>query len=286
MRNSHKHVVEVVSDFCARTRPNTRHRVQLQELLIGFVDVLDDRNLKTICGLLSNSEYAPKLLVVALCMKPVDICQALLVASPVPGHGEFMTIIDQRGIEHARAIARNPAISRETASLLRSLNDQRVDRALDLRQQPIITSTGATKPAGYKVEQVETMTEAENTFENLYREHADNIIHTAISDKLGLSVSSVRIICSDFTSRNLPTTFKFLGLSGDGAWNLYRRLAGDFANSAGVETAFRGKYAAIDRRQAQSVISAWQIEELATNARYGNVANQQNGPSRAEGKIA
>lgn len=263
-----KLVIDATVEFCQLHRPSFSQKMQIQDLLIAYLENLPSSDIKTICHHLATSENVPKTLVLKLCEQEADICRPLLLESNTLQEAELEALASGAAqLEHARIIARRTNLPRSVSALLRDFEDDKIDRALDLRQRPLSEAQLATQHA------LENEDLADEAFQSLCNEPNDTIIHTAFADRLGLKLSSCEILCADLTSRNLPTAMKYMGLSESTAWSLYRRLAKSVADRPRVAEAFKATYNCLTREQCRSIIGEWRMDELVMLVRADNAAN-------------
>lgn len=275
-------VIDATVEFCQLQRPSFGQKMQIQDLLIAYMDKLPTNDLKAICHHLASCEHAPKTLILKLCEQDAGVCRPILLTSQVLQDSDLAELINGTDqIEHARIIARRINLPHEISTALREFEDYKIDRALDLRQRPLQQEPDNLVLADQHIEDG-----VDAAFLQLCTERNDAIIHTAFADRLGLQLSSCEILCGDLTSRNLPTAIKFMGLSEATAWTLYRRLAKAVANNPRVADAFKATYNCITREQCKSIVSEWQMDELVMTARFNNAANQPITSAKAAKKSA
>jgi uncharacterized protein (DUF2336 family) len=269
----HSHVITFTRDFCAQQRPNASQKAQLQDLLLAYQSRLSPDDLKTVCSLLASNDHAPKALILELCKRATGICHPLLLASRTLNTEDLIGIINSKGLTYARIIARRTNIDHILASHLRELNDSRVDRALELRQKPVQPSLG--KPSAYsniRLERVNVDLDAELL--KLTEEDDVGFIHTALVDNLSLEFVSVRNLCSDFTSRNLPVALHYLRLSTQTAWQVFKRLAHGRSLKDDIREQFMQTYESLDFSTSVATVKSWQKDDLRAQEIYSRAANQ------------
>ena len=265
-------VIDATVEFCQLQRPSFGQKMQIQDLLIAYMDKLPVSDLKAICHHLASCENAPKTLLLKLCEQDASICRPILLKSQVLQDDDITILIDGvEQIEHARIIARRLNLPQVHSSKLRIFEDEKIDRALDLRQRPLVQGMDNTELSEAGIED-----DIDANFLPLCTEQNDAIIHTAFADRLGLHLTSCEILCRDLTSRNLPTAMRYIGLSEATAWALYRRLANSAANTSRVADAFKATYNCLTREQCKTIISDWQMDELVMTARFNSAANQSS----------
>lgn len=275
-------VIDATVEFCQVQRPTLGQKKQMQDLLLAYMDKLPSSDLKVICHHLASCEYAPKTLLLKLCEQEARICHPILLTSQIFQEADFAMLIDGSDqIEHARIIARRLDLPAAISSKLRRFDDEKIHRALDLRQRPLVQGSDNLKLADAGREDG-----VDAAFLKLCGEQSDTIIHTAFADRLGLQLTSCEILCSDLTSRNLPTAMKYIGLSETTAWALYRRLADKTADNPRVSVAFKATYNCLTREQCQLIVNDWRMDELVMEARINSAANQSSISATTEKKTA
>lgn len=272
-------VIDATVEFCHLQRPSFGQKMQIQDLLTAYMDKLPTGDLKIICHHLAFCESAPKQLLLELCKLDANICRPILLTSQILQESDFLALVEgDVRIEHARIVARRLDLPPTVASVLRAFNDEKIDRALDLRQRPVVYGKG-----GMELSDIVLDEGIDAAFLSLCNEQNDAIIHTAFADRLGLPLTSCEILCNDLTSRNLPTAMKYIGLSEATAWALYRRLARDTECTSRVAVAFKATYNCLTVEQSQTIVSGWRMDELVMTARMNSAANQSSN-SAAIGK--
>lgn len=271
----HGHVVTFTRDFCALQRPNSSMKAQLQDLLLEYQSRLSPDDLKTLCRLLADNEHAPKALLITLCKRSARICHSLLLLSNVLNANDLIDIIDLKGLAHARVIARRRNIDPALKAHLHNLNDTRIDQALELRQMPLQPT--ASQGSMQKNIQLRTVNHTlDEAFSQLSKENDLSFIYTAFVDNLSLEFVSVRNLCSDFKSRNLPIALHFLRLSLQTAWQIFERLACDTDINDDIRDQFFKTYESLDYSISVATVKSWQKDDMKAQQIYNSAANQSN----------
>ncbi len=263
-------VISAAREFAQLQRPSFSQKLQFQDLLSAYLDNLPVEDITSICNILASCTHVPRSLIMKLCKQDANNCRSLLLTSPALQEADLAELIEgTKQLDHARVIARRTNLPPSVSALLRELEDEKVDRALDLRQRPLILAGQDAANSGEIGED-----SVDGAFLDLCVEDSDILIYTAFADHLGLNLISCKMLCTDLTSRNLPTAMRYLNLSEDTAWRLYQRLAKSEARKPGVADAFSATYRNLTKEQCRTVISEWQMDELVMAVRYSSAANQ------------
>lgn len=110
-----------ISAFCSLPRPSRREIAQLEDLALPLFDDVPDEALRFGAAALSETEYAPRRLVLRLAESKVDVAAPLLIRSAVLGDVDLIALIGQHGLPHARAIGRRKDLNPAIAHLIRAL---------------------------------------------------------------------------------------------------------------------------------------------------------------------
>ena len=91
-----------VTAFCSIPRPDRRETAQLDDLAVPLLERVSDDTLRFTADALSDSPFAPPMLIRRLCDRPVDICAPILLLSPVLTHFDLLALIRRHGLAPAR----------------------------------------------------------------------------------------------------------------------------------------------------------------------------------------
>ncbi len=285
----------------------------LADLVLPLLPRIGDEARRTVATLLAGCGFAPKALLLALADFRVALCSPILTRSPLLTDPELLAIISQHGEEHARAIARRPALNFPVVSALRAMNSAGVDRALDLRQRvdPATSRDAAQSPATlnnaftpiqsgnpspYKPQVVasseavtglprRTGTDHGELLE-LAREQNRTLLHTAFADGLCVTVASAAALCSDPTSRNLIHALRFLEAPTPVAGGIFQCLAPALSKQEGVMARFEAVYEAVTPEQAARKVLQWRSDDLLALAREALAANDSSASGMDDGETA
>lgn len=128
-----------ISAFCSLPRPSRREIVQLEDLALPLFEGVPDDALRFGAAALSETEYAPRQLVLRLAESKVDVAAPLLIRSAVLGDVDLIALIGRHGLPHARAIGRRKNLNPAIAHLI---------RALERPTLVVASATGRTAPEG------------------------------------------------------------------------------------------------------------------------------------------
>ncbi|MFE0013803.1 hypothetical protein ACFWXH_03080 [Mesorhizobium sp. NPDC059054] len=110
-----------ISAFCSLPRPSRREIAQLEDLALPLFDEVPDEALRFGAAALSETEYAPRQLVLRLAESKVDVAAPLLIRSAVLSDVDLIALISRHGLPHARAIGRRKDLNPAIAHLIRAL---------------------------------------------------------------------------------------------------------------------------------------------------------------------
>ncbi len=270
MTNNYSYILDAVKSFADLPRPTKLEQQSVEELILANLHRLDSQRTRSICAVLAESKTVSESLLAALCALPAPICHPLLLSNHVLPSEKLIPLLNAN-IQKARIVARRTTNDQIVSDHLRALQDHAVDRALDLRQK------SAAEPEIGDAPTTETLIGEQETLKlhlvEAIEDENDTVVRTAFADALGLGAESINALCSDPTSRNLPTALHFLQLDDETAWLAYQRLTAPLASNQNVKVAFAAVYQSLDRSETKSIISQWQIDELVAIVRCGKNAN-------------
>jgi uncharacterized protein (DUF2336 family) len=283
-------VTMAVRDFCGQARPLRDDVARLVDLVMPLLKSISDGACRQIAAMLADSPFAPKTLLLALCDRPVSICSPILTRSRLLNNAELLAIISQHGEHHARAIARRPDLDMQVSHMLRSLENDGVHRALDLRQRlDGQQSEAESAPEDDPVRQFERFQSALhgniakhagpavaieiNDLIALAIDPNPALLHTAIADALAITVASSAALCANPTSKNLLYMLRFIGAPDSKAFEFFAALAPDRAAPAGVGGQFQAVFETVTIEQAVRKVWSWRSDDLFALAREAMAAN-------------
>lgn len=136
-----------ISAFCSLPRPSRREIAQLEDLALPLFNDVSDEALRFGAAALSETEYAPRQLVLRLADAKVDVAAPLLIRSVVLTDVDLIAIIGRHGLPHARAIARRKDLNPAISHLIRALERPALTVAQDAAKAADKTaSTKKPKP--------------------------------------------------------------------------------------------------------------------------------------------
>lgn len=120
-----------ISAFCSLPRPSRREVAQLEDLALPLFDDVPDEALRFGAAALSETEYAPRQLVLRLAESKVDVAAPLLIRSAALSDVDLIALISRHGLPHARAIGRRKDLNPAIAHLIRALERPKPAAAQD-----------------------------------------------------------------------------------------------------------------------------------------------------------
>ncbi|MEO3387857.1 hypothetical protein [Mesorhizobium sp. CAU 1741] len=271
-----------VTTFCSIPRPSRRETSQLDDLAVPLLERVSDDTLRFTAAALSDSPFAPPILIRRLCDQSIDICAPILMRSPVLTNIDLLALIGRHGLPHARAIA------------ARAQLDPRIVR--------LIASIGAfeNEPAPVKVEQVRDRLRAMMLpGEELRQPQAEPrvtlhwqgtpdaylklrstalagvpaLFHTALADSLDVPMDRARAIADGSDVSVLIVALRALDLTEEQAFLVFQCVWPSRTGDARSVRGFIDAWQAVSKEQAETIVANWR-EPL----RVPHSANQAGRP--------
>lgn len=288
-----KIAVTAVREYCDLPRPSKADATRLVDLVMPLLKAICENSRREIAAMLATSEAAPKPLLLALCDYPVDICSPILTRSRSLSAPELLAILSQRtSPEHARAIARRSNLDMSVVNALRMLNNEGVDRALDLRQRldnPMPEEQTQSFEQFRKDLHGDIAAHAQPSVPVSVRQIIDaarepdrTVLHTAVANALAITMVSSAGLCGNPTSRNLIYMLRFIGASVDDGLKLFTALAPDLAEDPAVVARFEAVFMEITTEEAVHKVWTWRSDDLLALAREAFTANDPGTPPGME----
>mgnify|MGYP000041241724 CR=1 FL=1 len=287
--------VTAVRDFCTMPRPGKTDATRLVDLVLPLLKSIGDESRREIAALLAVSNAAPKPLLLALCDYPVSISSPILTRCTLLTASELMAILSQRSPDHARAIARRTDLERPVVDALRMLENEGVDRALDLRQR---LKSPLPREQEESFEQFrdelhgDVAAHAEPTIAmsidelvSAARDPDPTVLHATVSNALAITRVSAAGLCGNPTSRNLIYMLRFVGASVEDGLKIFTALAPDLAGDPAVVARFEAVYGEIATEQAVHKVWTWRSDDLLALAREALSANDPGSPDEGRANI-
>ena len=272
-----------VSAFCSLTRPTRRESSQLDDLAVPLLARVGEDTLRFVASALSDSAYAPPLLVRRLADQPVDISAPLLMRSPVLTNIDLVALIGRHGLAHARAIGGRAELDERIARLVRSLGaleeaaapktheepetvEPEPDRAEETRDQlrAMMRPASASTRAGRADQRVQLRWDGDPGPYRKLRSTAlmgvAAIFHTALAGALGISVDTARTITEETSPRSLMLALRALSLSQEEAFLIVRCVSTGAPADPRAIAAFLDAYDALSQHDLETAISSWKGE--------------------------
>lgn len=131
-----------VSAFSTSERPTAQERQQFSDLAIPLLAYASLRARRQAAATLSESALAPKELLLALADDLIEVAAPVLLRSPLLSSSDLSAVIENRGLGHARVIARRPVLDDELVRRLARFEDDIIDDSLGERLYPHGEDTG------------------------------------------------------------------------------------------------------------------------------------------------
>lgn len=275
--------VTAVREFCNMPRPTKADITRVADLVLPLLKTVRDDGRRQIAAMLAVHESAPKSLLLAMCDFPVAICSPILTRCRLLTPPELLAILSQNGPDHARAIARRRNLEEPVVHALRMMENEGVDRALDLRQRldnPLPEEQARSfdtfrdelqgdlaefaRPSG--LVSVESIIAAA-------RDPEAGRLHDAVSHALAITSVSAAALCANPTSRNLIFMMRFIGASPRQALQILTALAPDLAADPAIVRRFEAVFEEITVEEAVQKVWTWRSDDLLALARQAFGAN-------------
>lgn len=270
---THHPVYDVISAALSRERLTRDQWISVQTILAANLSILAPKTQRAIYKLLLTRDDLPKAFVQSLCLADCDGCLSFISASPQIDDHLAETIIKIYGCGvKTRALARRITLSKTITSMLRALDDPKIDRAMELRQKPSLSLH--FEPAKTLVEPMPAISEPDRVkLMELANDPNPAVLHTAIADHTGLSVGTISTIFANPQSQNFLLLMKFMAFSTSRALDLYARVSGSLP-AEDERQEFITVYGEITGEYAAARLAVWKLEELSTIAQFGIAANE------------
>ncbi|MBA8901332.1 DUF2336 domain-containing protein [Phyllobacterium sp. P30BS-XVII] len=275
-----------ITAFCCVARPAKSDARQLEDLAVPLLALASPRVRRHAAAALSEIPHAPKRLILALAADDVDISAPLLLRSPVLKPADLIGLIQQKGIGHARAIARRQIEDAALLQTLRHFHDPAIDRALAL--QTGLPVSQEEEPLDRVETESPRLRETREALRALMRDTdaglstdqalADHLIDAALLDQthffrgefakaLDLDNETAERIIGHSLNAELTIALASLGLSAEAAHLVLTGLFGLVHKDLHSLRLFVQSYRQIDQDKAQATINRWKTEENSQKLR-------------------
>ncbi|PRD45790.1 DUF2336 domain-containing protein [Phyllobacterium phragmitis] len=285
-----------VTAFTAMTRPARNDIQQLEDLALPLLENATARGKRHATAVLSQLEYAPRNLVLALCDEAVEIAAPLLLRSPILTTADLVDIIGRRGLGHARAIARRQQVDPILQSLLESLADPAIDRSMAVRRHlaraDAQAETTMREPSPRLKPVSDAMRDVHDSLRSIMREATsthlvselqltegtrkpsdDHMIDTALlidpvffrnmlADMLGVSFEHAQSIIGEWPDSQLPIALRALGLSAQDSYLILTAVLGTIRGDKNALRDFVHIYRSIKRETAFAIVQRWKAGDM------------------------
>lgn len=276
-----------ISAFCSLPRPSRREIAQLEDLALPLFDDTPGEALRFGAAALSESEYAPRQLVLRLADAKVDIAAPLLIRSRALTDVDLIALIGRHGLPHARAIARrkdlNPAISHLIRALERPARGrprETGDASVDETPEPATRIPGQAAETvrqhlrAVMADRAETARPPAKTGGNPYRKLREMALSgnaaffkTALADALRIDFATAHSIATADDYSRLLTALRTLELGDDHAFLIAVAVfPGQFPHPQSIRL-FLDRYRLLPLDVARGQLAQWQAEALSPGLR-------------------
>lgn len=272
-----------ITAFCSIRRPTRRETAQLDDLAVPLLGSVSDDTLRFVAAALSESPFAPPVLVRRLSDQPVEISAPLLMRSPVLSPIDLVALIGRHGLAHARAIAARPDLDERIMRLIRSigaLGEEPAPAAVPDRAEAVRERLRAMmRPAGTAEATPQARLRREGD-PGPYRKlrstalsGAPALFHTALADALGVAFSRARAIAAGPDVSELIVALRALSLSEEEALLILHCVQPGRTGDVRAIRALLEAYQAVSPEGARRIADEWRRGEAPAEALYGPAAN-------------
>ena len=252
-----------VSAFAGLRRPTRSEITRLDDLAAPLLGEVSRESRRFAAAALADSASLPPRLARQLIREDADIAAPLLVHGKALSDAELVTAIALRGLEHARLVARRPALSREIEALLAALNDP------EIRQLRQGVSDSRSEQASSRSEATrrwlrEMMAPAE--IPAFYRSLRDaafsgrpSAFEFRLADGAGISLEAARAICRANDLTELAMVMAARGITAEQAFLLICALRPQSFDSAAPIRQFIEDYEALDPQACREILRGWRV---------------------------
>lgn len=269
-----------ISAFCSLPRPSRREIAQLEDLALPLFDDVPDDALRFGAAALSETEYAPRQLVLRLAESKVDVAAPLLIRSAVLNDVDLIALIGRHGLPHARAIGRRKDLNPAIAHLIRALERPKLTgapNAVDISAQ---TEERAKPKSGEAADSVRHRLRAimaetrgssaarrDTTPYSKLRETAlsGNLVffQTALADALRIDFATAHTVVMTNDYARLLSALKVLELGEDHAFLITVAVfPQQFPHPQAIRL-FLDRYRLLPVEVARNQLSQWQLEAMS-----------------------
>ena len=272
-----------ITAFSSVARPTRSDAQQLEDLAVPLLALVSPRVRRHAAAILSELPHAPRRLIQTLAREDVDISAPLLLRSAALSTGDLIEIIHEKGIAHARAVARRSALEPELVEILRAMRDSAIDRSLALASEAepheeADTGSGESERLRQARAALKALVQAGQPAGSGAASLADRLIDAALLDQtdrfhrefaeaLDLDAESVAGIVGHGLNAELTIALAALGLSAEAAHLVLTGLFGLVHEDLNSLRLFVHSYRQIDREKAQSTVLRWKTREHSRKLR-------------------
>lgn len=269
-----------ISAFCSLPRPSRREIAQLEDLALPLFDDVPDDALRFGAAALSETEYAPRQLVLRLAESKVDVAAPLLIRSAVLNDVDLIALIGRHGLPHARAIGRRKGLNPAIAHLIRALERPKLTVALNAVDISAQTEERAKLKSGEAADSVRHRLRAimaetrgssaaarDATPYSKLRETALSgnlaFFQTALADALRIDFATAHTIVVTNDYARLLSALKVLELGEDHAFLITVAVfPQQFPHPQAIRL-FLDRYRLLPVEVARNQLSQWQLEAMS-----------------------
>lgn len=271
--------------FSCITRPTQRQGTQFQEIALSLYEQVSGETLRYVAALLSNDVNAPKQLVMRLAQEPVSISAPLLLRSPVLQTADFVLLISNGGVPHARTISRRTDLDPTLRDLLAILSRRtdlqsnqpsQADGHIEEPQRERVTSVREQLRATLAANEPGSRTSADAFLEDPLPQH-ERLVEAALANNPSTFIAELS--CQMSVSQNLisellgaPGYFhllvmlKSLAFSVGDAFMICAAASSSTLDSKDALRLFAARYRSLDQHAAQDRVSDWRARSNAAGA--------------------
>lgn len=278
-----------ISAFCSLPRPSRREIAQLEDLALPLFDDVPNEALRFGAAALSETEYAPRQLVLRLADASVDVAAPLLIRSVALTDVDLIAIIGRHGLLHARAIARRKDLNPAIVHLIRALERPALTVAHDARQAEGGATEGtklkpgeAAEDARHRLRAIMTDRHVSTSAAKQAGKHHDTpykklretalsgntaFFKTALADALRIDFATAHSIVTAEDYSRLLAALRALEFGEDHAFLIAVTIfPGQFPHPQAIRL-FLDRYRLLPLDVARNQLGQWQAESMSPGLR-------------------
>lgn len=254
----------------------------MEDLALPLFEEVPDDALRFGAAALSETEYAPRQLVLRLADSKVDVAAPLLIRSVVLSDVDLIALIGRHGLPHARAIGRRKDLNPAIAHLIRALERPKLVVAAEgatteVKEPTTAKSSEAAEGVRHRLRAIMAGTHEtravtrDTTPYSKLRETAlsGNLVffQTALADALRIDFATAHSIVTTNDYARLLSALRALELGEDHAFLIAVAVFPQHFPHPQAIRLFLDRYRLLPVEVARNQLSQWQIEAMSPGLR-------------------